>query len=119
MPKRPLRNKQTVRPGSAPKSVRDLMSVRLPAVAERALSRSGASEWHVAVLTALGPELSDKVNGSRFERGTLTVIAASAAWAAHMRFRLAESEVELRRALPGLREVAVQVRPLRPAKRRP
>lgn len=119
MPKRPSRDKQRVRPGSAPKSVGDLMAVRLPAVAQRALSTPEESEWQVAVRAALGPELANKLNSSRFEAGVLTVVAESAAWAAHMRFRLAEGEDGLRAALPALREIAVRVRPTRGSRRRP
>ena len=62
MPKRPLRNKQTVRPGGKPKTAGDLISARLPALAQRALSAPEASVWHVAVMKALGTELANKVN---------------------------------------------------------
>src|SRR4051794_18373536 len=63
MPKRPIRDKQTVRPGAPPRTVRDLISARLPALAQRALSTPETSEWHVTVMKALGPELANKVNG--------------------------------------------------------
>jgi len=111
MPKRPHRNKQTLRPGSAPKTVGDLMSVRLPALAQRARSTPETSEWHVAVMKALGSPLANKVNGCTLDRGTLTVNAESSAWAARMRFVLAEHETELRSATPGFRGFMVRVRP--------
>ena len=44
MPKRPHRDKQSVRLG-APKTARDLISARLPALAQRALSRPEESEY--------------------------------------------------------------------------
>jgi len=111
MPKRPYRNKQTPRPGSVPKTVGDLMSSRLPALTQRARLAPEASEWHVAVMTALGPELGNKVNGCTLESGKITVIAESSAWAARMRFVLAECEARLREITPGFRELAVRVRP--------
>jgi hypothetical protein len=119
MPKRPSRDKQTVRPGSAPKTVGDLMSARLPALAQRARSAPETSEWHVAVLDAFGPALANKVNGCTLDSGTLTVIADSSAWAARMRFALVDLEPRLRALAPGYREFVVRVRPRRdaPAKR--
>jgi hypothetical protein len=111
MPKRPSRNKQTVRPGSAPKTVGDLMSARLPALAQRARSAPEASEWHVAVMDAFGPALANKVNGCSLDSGTLTVIAESSAWAARMRFSLVDLEPRLRELAPGYREFVVRVRP--------
>ena len=114
MPKRPYRNKQTVRPGSAPKTIGDLMSARLPALTQRARSAPETSEWHVAVMKAFGSPLANKVNGCTLDSGTLTVIAESSAWAARMRFALAEIEPELRAAIPGFRELVVKVRPRRP-----
>ena len=115
MPKRPYRNKQTVRPGSAPKTIGDLMSARLPALTQRARSTPEASEWHVAVMKAFGSELANKVNGCTFDSGTLTVIAESSAWAARMRYLLAELEPALGDLAPGYREFVVRVRPRRDA----
>jgi hypothetical protein len=62
-------------------------------------------------MKALGPELANKVNGCKLENGRVTVIAESAAWAARMRFALADAEGEIRRRVPGYRELAVRVRP--------
>lgn len=115
MPKRPSRNKQTVRPGSTPTTVGDLMSSRLPALTQRARSVPKASEWHVAVMDAFGSELANKVNGCSLDSGTLTVIAESSAWAARMRFLLADLEPKLKALLPAYREFAVRVRPKRAA----
>ena len=113
MPKRPHRNKQAVRPGAKPRSVRDLISARLPALAQRAGSTPETSEWHVAVLAALGPDLANKVNGITLNSGRITVNAESSAWASRMRFLLAEIEPSLRSITPGFRELTVRVRPRR------
>jgi hypothetical protein len=111
MPKTPRRDKQTVRPGSPPKSVGDLISARLPTLVERAPSTSESSEWHVAVMKALGPELAVKVNRCSLDGGRITVVAESSAWAARMRFALAELDPALRELVPGYRELNVRVRP--------
>jgi len=113
MPKRPSRDKQLVRPGPAPKTVRDLISARLPALAQRALSTPETSEWHVTVVNALGPELANKVNGITLNSGKITVNAESSAWASRMRFALADLEPALRKATPDFRELVVRVRPKR------
>ena len=111
MPKRPTRNKQSIRPGSRPVTAGDLISARLPALAQRARLASEQSVWQVAVMKALGPDLANKVNRCTLESGKITVVAESSAWAARMRFLLAEIEPELRALTPGFRELVVRVRP--------
>jgi hypothetical protein len=111
MPKRPQRDKQSVRPAARPRTVGDLMTARLPALAQRALSTPEASEWHVTVMNALGPDLENKVNSCSLDRGRLVVVAESSAWAARIRFRLAEHEALLREKTPEYREFSVRVRP--------
>jgi len=113
MPKRPTRNKQSIRPGTKPLTAGDLISARLPALAQRALLAPEASVWHVAVMKALGPDLANKVNRCTLDSGRITVIAESSAWAARMRFALAEVEPELLAVAPGIRELTVRVRPRR------
>ena len=117
MPKRPHRDKQGTRPGR-PTTARDLISARLPALAQRALSAPPESAWQVAVMTALGPDLANKVNRCSLERGTITVVADSSAWAARMRFALAEAEPRLRELVPDLKELVVRIRPAGAPKRR-
>ena len=111
MPKRPHRDTQTVRPSGPPKSVSDLMSARLPALAQRALSTPETSEWHVTVMQLLGPDLGVKVSRITLNSRKITVIAESSAWAGRIRFRLAECEPELRRKLPDVSDFQVRVRP--------
>jgi hypothetical protein len=62
----------------------------------------------------LGPELANKVNRCSLERGTITVVAESSAWAARMRFALAET-ASVAEATPGFKELVVRVRPRRAA----
>ena len=111
MPKTPRRNKQTIRPGAPPKSIGDLISARLPTLVEGAPSTSESSEWHVAVMKALGPDLAVKVNRCTLDRGRITVVAESSAWAARIRFALAEIEATLPDLVAGYRELSVRVRP--------
>jgi len=111
MPKRPYRDKQNVRPGAAPRKVGDLISTRLPTLVEGAPKGAEASEWHVAVMKALGPELANKVNRCSLDSGRITVVAESSAWAARMRFALAEIEPTLTALVPGYRDLSVRVRP--------
>jgi hypothetical protein len=65
-------------------------------------------------MKALGPELAVKVNRCSLDRGTLTVVAESSAWAARMRFALAET-AEIAAVTPGFKELVVRVRPRRAA----
>ena len=62
-------------------------------------------------MKALGPELANKVNRCTLDAGRLTVVAESSAWAARMRFALAEIEPRLRELVPGFKELAVRIRP--------
>jgi hypothetical protein len=74
-------------------------------------------------MNALGPDLANKVNRCTLDSGTITVVAESSAWAARMRFALAESEPQLAARLkglleakpPGFRGLVVRVRPSRTA----
>jgi len=68
-------------------------------------------------MDALGPELANKVNRCSLDRGTLTVVAESSAWAARMRFALADSAAEIAKVTPEFKELVVRVRPRQPARR--
>jgi len=118
MPKSPNRDKQRIRQGFSPRSVGDLISARLPTLVQGAPASSESSEWHVAVMNALGPELANKVNRCTLDSGKITVIAESSAWAARMRFALAEIEPRLKELVPGFRELAVRIRPPNPPRAR-
>ena len=56
-------------------------------------------------MKALGPELANKVNRCSLDSGRITVVAESSAWAARMRFALAEIEPRLAQLTPGFREL--------------
>jgi len=66
-------------------------------------------------MKALGPELANKVNRCTLDSGRITVVAESSAWAARMRFALAEVEPAIAAVTPGYRELQVRVRPRRGA----
>jgi hypothetical protein len=87
------------------------MSARLPVLAQTARSSASTSEWRVTLTGVLGPELADKVNACSLESGRLTVFTASSAWAARLKFALAEAEAELKALTPEIRSLVVRVRP--------
>ena len=62
-------------------------------------------------MDALGPELANKVNAITLNSGRITVTAESSAWAARLRFALAEHESALREKTPEIRDLVVRVRP--------
>jgi hypothetical protein len=64
-------------------------------------------------MAALGTELANKVNRCSLDKGTVTVVAESSAWAARMRFALADVGPALAAAVPEFRELVVRVRPRR------
>jgi hypothetical protein len=65
-------------------------------------------------MTLLGPDLANKVNRCSLERGTLTVVAESSAWAARMRFALAETAA-IAAVTPGFKALVIRVKPRRAA----
>jgi hypothetical protein len=69
-------------------------------------------------MSALGPELANKVNRCTLDAGRITVVAGSSAWAARMRFALAEVEPQLRVQIPELKELVVRIRPPGTARKR-
>jgi hypothetical protein len=69
-------------------------------------------------MSALGPELANKVNRCTLEGGRISVVAESSAWAARMRFALAEVEPRLRQLVPDFKELAVRIRPPRTPRKR-
>jgi hypothetical protein len=69
-------------------------------------------------MEALGPELANKVNGCTLDGGRITVNADSPAWAARMRFALADAQEAIGKRVPGFLELKVRVRPSRPTRAR-
>jgi len=62
-------------------------------------------------MNALGTELANKVNRCTLEGGRITVVSESSAWAARIRFALADVEPRLRELVPDFKELAVRIRP--------
>jgi len=69
-------------------------------------------------MDALGPDLANKVNGCNLDSGRITVNAESAAWAARMRFALADAQESIGNRVPGFVELKVRVRPSRTGRAR-
>ena len=69
-------------------------------------------------MQGLGTALANKVNRCSLENGRITVVTESSAWAARMRFALAEAEPRLRELVPDLKELVVRIRPAGAPKRR-
>jgi len=61
--------------------------------------------------SALEPALSERITGTGFEAGTLTVYIESAAWSARLRYALAECLPRLRESEPALTGIDVRLRP--------
>jgi hypothetical protein len=59
----------------------------------------------------LEPALAERITGTGFEAGTLTVYVESAAWSARLRYALAECLPQLRDAEQTLTTVTVRLRP--------
>jgi hypothetical protein len=62
-------------------------------------------------MKALGPDLGVKVSRITLNSGRITVNAESAAWAARIRFQLADLAPRLAEVTPGFRELVIRVRP--------
>jgi hypothetical protein len=69
-------------------------------------------------MSALGPELANKVNRCTLDGGRISVVAESSAWAVRIRFALAEVEPRLRELVPDFKELAVRIRPSRSPRKR-
>jgi len=69
-------------------------------------------------MNALGTELANKVNRCTLEGGRITVVSESSAWAARIRFALADVEPRLRELVPDFKELAVRIRPPRTPRKR-
>ena len=121
MPKSPRRDKQKSRrrndkeplPAGRTQSVQDLLITRLPLLQEVARQGAAASRCSVTVNRRLPHELSEHIQQVRLTRGSLIIITESAAWAARLRYALAEAEPQLRAAHPEIDSVAVKVSPTR------
>lgn len=80
---------------------------------------AGRQEWVDWLRSALPEDLGAAVVGARLKGPVLTVHAASAAWAARLRFAVPALGVALRERAPGVESVLVRVAPAGPTKRAP
>lgn len=119
MPKRPPRNKnfrprsETPRPYGqrAPFNVKDLLAksgITSKGVAQYADQQG---RWSSKLAAALDPGLFQRITGTGFDAGTLTVYVESAAWSARLRYALAECLPRLQQADATLTAVSVRLRP--------
>jgi hypothetical protein len=119
MPKRPPRNKnfrprsETIRPYGqrAPFNVKDLLAkagITSKGIAQFADQQS---RWSSKLASTLDPALFERVTGTGFEAGTLTVYVESAAWSARLRYAIAECLPRLQEADATLAAVSVRLRP--------
>jgi len=79
----------------------------------------GRQEWLEWLRSALPEELGAAVVGARLKGSVLTVHAASAAWAARLRFAMPALGPALAERSPGVESVQVRVAPAGPTKRAP
>lgn len=63
----------------------------------------------------LDATLCERITGTGFDAGTLTIYVESAAWSARLRYALAERLPALREAEPALERASVRLRPRPPA----
>jgi hypothetical protein len=122
MPKKPGRDKRSPRRGAgatrrqaqtAPQSAAALLARKdalLPQLTQQVALQKAWRDWLEPRLPA---PLTGQLAGVVERDGCLTVLAASAAWAARLRYAVAEMEGEIRSHAPALREIRVRVMPPR------
>lgn len=108
----PRRSGSTSQP--AP-SVKDLLARAVPILSQAADQTARQAFWRPWLEAHLPPELPSRITGMTERDGNLVVFADSPAWSARLRYALEELTPEIRRAQPGIKEVAVRVMP-RPSK---
>ncbi len=95
----------------APFNVKDLLAkagITSKGIAQYADQQS---RWSSKLSAALDPALFERITGTGFEAGTLTVYVESAAWSARLRYALAECLPRLQEAETSLTAVSVRLRP--------
>lgn len=119
MPKRPTRNKNFRPPSETPRAY----GKRAPFIVKDLLAKSGITskgiaqfadqqdKWLKMLRARLEPALCERITGTGFDAGTLTVYVESAAWSARLRYALAEELPALREGDATLVAVSVRLRP--------
>ena len=86
---------------------------RLPLLQEVARQGAAASTCSVTVKQCLPDELAQHVQRVRLQQGRLVVMTESAAWAARLRYAVADAEARIRTAHPEVTTIAIKVSPQR------
>jgi Dna[CI] antecedent, DciA len=69
------------------------------------------SRWSAKLAATIEPGLFERITGTGFDAGTLTVYVESAAWSARLRYALAACLPRLQEADATLTAVSVRLRP--------
>lgn len=119
MPKRPTRNKNFRPLSETPRAY----GQRAPFIVKDLLAKAGITskgiaqfadaqdKWLSRLRETLDPALLERVTGTGFDAGILTVYVESAAWSARLRYALAEALPALRAKDETLKSVGVRLRP--------
>ncbi|MCU0760737.1 MAG: DUF721 domain-containing protein [Steroidobacteraceae bacterium] len=119
MPKRPTRDKNFRPRSETPRAY----GKRAPFIVKDLLAKAGITskgiaqfadqqdKWLKRLRERLDPALCERITGTGFEAGTLTVYVESAAWSARLRYALAEALPALRETDAALAAVSVRLRP--------
>ena len=94
-----------------PDSVKDLLGRGSSPLAKLASAAARQEAWQEWVAGHLAEVDRAWVRAASERSGTLTVFAESAAWAARLKFALAELAPRLRAERPQIREIQVRVMP--------
>lgn len=92
-------------------SVKDLLQRSLPSLKRVTDQAKRQQFWSVWLAEHLAPEVRERVSAVSEQDGKLVIFAGSAAFAARLRYAVAELEAAIRAADPQLTSVAVRVLP--------
>jgi hypothetical protein len=92
-------------------SVKDLLQGPQPALQRLQAQEQRQALWRGWLDEHLHEDARERVCGIVERAGTLVIFASSAAWAARVRFAMAEIEGQLRHAHPTIDKIAVRVLP--------
>jgi hypothetical protein len=95
----------------ATRSIKDLLARTVPVLSQAADHSARQAFWRPWLESHLPPELPARITGISERDGSLVVFADCSAWSARLRYALQELAPDIRRAQPGIKEVAVRVMP--------
>ena len=115
MPKLTGRHKQPRRRGAATgapvRSIGDMLGRGTPILSRIGDQSARQRYWRDWLAAKLSAELNERLTGVAARDGQLTVFAESAAWAARLRYALADLETAIRLCDPRIERVTVRVLP--------